>query len=657
MAHVRVQDGRVQARLLLASAAASSAASTPTSTDTTRRARAICATARPTRRACSICEARRRQPATSSCARKPRTRRAAVALARADAWVAAEDDQWFAASDNDRIDLLPEKKRYEPGATARFQVRMPFKEATVLVTLEREGVLDAFVKTVSRADPVLEVPMKGAYAPNVFVSAFLVRGRVGDVAPTALVDLGKPAFKMGLTQLRVGWSAHELAVKVTPAQPVYKVREKVTATIAVRRPDGSAPPKGSEVALARSTKACSSCCPTIRGKLLDAMMAERGEEVETSTAQMQVIGKRHFGRKALVPGGGGGRSTARELFDTLCLWRARVPLDDNGNATVEIPLNDSLTSFRIVAVASSGAQLFGTGETSIRVTQDVMVLSGCRRWCARATSSARRSRCATRASAADSLACGTMAGTALPPQNATLAPGRRASSTGTSTVSADRDERRVGRQGDRRRQGSADVAKGGAEGRARGAGAHVPGDDLPAHAAAIDRGAAARDAIPGRGGVNVQMQAKLAGELPGVRDWLLAYPYSCFEQRASGAIGLQRPRAVGNVDGSLPDYLDRDGLLKYWPIMRDGDDVLTSYVLSIASEAGYAIPDNERNRMEQALIGFVEGRIVRYSALPTADLAIRKVAASRRCRGAPSRSTRNGSRASPSSPISGRRRR
>ena len=53
-----------------------------------------------------------------------------------------------------------------------------------------------------------------------------------------------------------------------------------------------------------------------------------------------------------------------------------MPLDDDGNATVEIPLNDSLTSFRIVAVASSGAGLFGTGEASIRSTQDLMVLSG-----------------------------------------------------------------------------------------------------------------------------------------------------------------------------------------------------------------------------------------------------------------------------------------
>jgi hypothetical protein len=99
-------------------------------------------------------------------------------------------------------------------------VRTPFKEATVLVTLEREGVLDAFVTKLSRADPVIEVPIKGSYAPNVFVSAFLVRGRVGDVAPTALVDLGKPAVKMGLTGLRVGWSAHELEGDVSQPKGV-----------------------------------------------------------------------------------------------------------------------------------------------------------------------------------------------------------------------------------------------------------------------------------------------------------------------------------------------------------------------------------------------------------------------------------------------------
>ena len=299
-----------------------------------------------------------------------------ASVTRADAWVATGEDWWFAASDNDRIDLLPEKKRYEPGDTARFQVRTPFKEATVLVTVEREGVLDSFVRTIRRSDPVLEVPIKGNYAPNAFVSVFLVRGRIGGVEPTALIDLAKPAYKMGLAELRVGWSAHELSVKVTPGAAAYKVRDKAKVAIAVRRADGSSPPPGSEVALAAVDEGLLELLPNDTWKLLDAMMTRRGEEVETSTAQTQVIGKRHFGRKAIAAGGGGGRASARELFDTLLLWKARVPLDAAGNASVDIPLNDSLTSFRIVAIASSGAELFGTGDASIRSTQDLMLLSG-----------------------------------------------------------------------------------------------------------------------------------------------------------------------------------------------------------------------------------------------------------------------------------------
>ncbi len=102
------------------------------------------------------------------------------------------------------------------------------------------------------------------------------------------------------------------------------------------------------------------------------MMAGVPYEVDTSTAQMEVVGKRHYGLKALPPGGGGGRQITRELFDTLLLWKATVPLDANGDASVEVPLNDSLTSFRIVAIASVGSSLFGTGSTLIQSTQDTL---------------------------------------------------------------------------------------------------------------------------------------------------------------------------------------------------------------------------------------------------------------------------------------------
>ena len=112
---------------------------------------------------------------------------------------------------------------------------------------------------------MIEIPLKGNYAPNVFVSVLVVRGRIAGVAPTALVDLGKPAYKMGIAEIRVGWAAHELGVKVDADAPTYQVRDKAKVTIAVRRADGSAPPPGSEVALAAVDEGLLELLPNDRG--------------------------------------------------------------------------------------------------------------------------------------------------------------------------------------------------------------------------------------------------------------------------------------------------------------------------------------------------------------------------------------------------------
>ena len=155
-------------------------------------------------------------------------------VANRDIWIADKGEWWFDVSDNDRMDVLPEQKHYEPGDTARFQVRMPFREATALVTVEREGMMETFVRKLSGKMPVVEVPVKGNYAPNVFVSVLALRGRVGDVKPTALVDLGRPAYKLGIAEINVGWRAHELRVFVTPEKQVYRIRDKARVSIKVR---------------------------------------------------------------------------------------------------------------------------------------------------------------------------------------------------------------------------------------------------------------------------------------------------------------------------------------------------------------------------------------------------------------------------------------
>ena len=547
------------------------------------------------------------------------------------------EESWRGGSDQDRMDLLPAKKAYEPGQTAKFEVRMPFKRATVLVTVEREGVLESRVVTLTRKNPVIELPITAAHAPNIFVSALAIRGRIAGPAPTALVDLGKPAFRMGMAEIRVGHGAHQLKVEVSADKPAYPVRGKVKLSIQVRRMDGSAPPKGMEVALAAVDEGLLELMPNQSWKLLEAMMKRRGIEVETATAQMQVVGKRHFGKKALPAGGGGGKGASRELFDTLLLWQPRVKLDAEGRAEVEVPLNDSLTSFRIVAVAAGETGLFGTGATSIRSTQDLMLVGGLPplvreqdRYRAGFTvrnASARTVEAEVSAMLAKVAGGKPDGGRELAPIAVSLAAGE-ARDIGWDVevpVGADGLQWQVavgekgGDVGDRLKLSQKIIPA-------------VPVRTLQATLMQIDKSAdlavaLPAGAIPGRGGIRVSLRGRLADELAGVKEWMERYPYTCLEQQASQAVALADKARWTKLMAKLPVYLDGDGLAKYFPGMEQGSEVLSAYLLGLAAESGGALPEASGNRMKEGLRAFVEGRVRRYSDLPVADLTLRKLAA------------------------------
>ena len=548
-----------------------------------------------------------------------------------EVWVADKGEWWFDVKDTDRIDLLPEKKRYEPGENVKLQVRMPFRQATVLVTVEREGILDTFVKHLSGSSPVIELPVKGNYAPNVFISALCVRGRVQGVKPTALVDLGKPAYKLGIAEIRVGWQAHELKVKVQTEHDQYRIRDKVLASIAVRKADGKALPRGGEVAVAVVDEGLLELMPNGSWQLLEEMMKRRPYEVKTSTNQMHVVGKRHYGLKALPRGGGGGRQITRELFDTLVFWKGRLFLDEKGETSVEFKLPDSLTSFRIVAVASCGIGLFGSGQASIRSSQNLMLLSGL----------APVVRQGDRFSGAF-----TVRNTAARDMEIDL----------TAQIDDGKGAKRLKsvkmdlKAGEARTEGweikvsnGVDTQKWTVTARTTDGTASdaltVRQKVVPAVPVRTVQGTILqvdgktemsveqpKDALPGTGGVRVTLRPKLS-EISAVIDYMRQYPYGCLEQKVSKAVALRDEGMWKEIMLDLPSYQDHDGLLKYFPSMQLGSDVLTSYVLAVAHEARWPIPDRPRERMQQSLDSFVEGRLIRNSSLPTTDLTIRKIAA------------------------------
>ena len=616
------------------------------------------------------------------------------AQASTSLWTSGDGEQWFAQDNDDRIDVLPEQREVEPGKTARLQVRMPFHEATALVTIERDGVIDSRVMTLRGREPVIELPIPLArpvaaagkdvtsnvnsvsWAPNVMVSVLVLRGRVRDVpwtsffswgwrepaqwwrafrfegrewrAPTAMADLAKPSFRLGVAELRVGLAGHRLDVKVSPERGSYGVRETVKTLVTVTH--NGRPAANAEVAFAAVDEGLLALRANDSWNLLEAMMRRRAWGVETATAQGEIIGRRHYGRKAMSPGGDGGANPTRELFDTLLLWRGTVQLDAKGQASIDVPLNDSLTSFRLVAVADEGMDNFGTGSATVRVTQDLQIFSGLPPWVRdgdRFDAVVTLRNTTARAMTVKTTLTGQMSSVAqgeaeargfplaLPEQSMSLAAGAAAEVRwtvdvplgATRLVWAATALESGGKAADRMKFTQAVLPV-------------VPVRVWQAALAPLDGIfsmplAPPADALPAlgakSGGVQVTLQNKLGNALPGLRRYFETYPYSCLEQKTSRALALHDAPRWAALKNEVSNYLDADGLASYFvPRPEDparGSDRLTAYLITAAHEAGQSWPDAARESMLAGLAAFVEGRTTRRFYAPREDLDMRKLAA------------------------------
>jgi uncharacterized protein YfaS (alpha-2-macroglobulin family) len=589
-------------------------------------------------------------------------------------YVTRQGEIWFGGEDHDRMDVVAEQKDLAPGDTARLQVRMPFRSATALVAIEREGVMDTRVVELRGDNPTIELKVEDSWGPNVYVSVLAVRGRILDVpwysfftwgfkaprdwwtafwydgkeyiSPTAMVDLSKPAYRLGVAELRVGVKAHEVAVTVTPDKPSYQVRETATLRIQAQLPNGQ-PAAHAELTLAVVDQALLELSPNPSWALLDAMYQRRPWGVQTATAQMEIIGRRHYGRKAVPAGGGGGRSPTRELFDTLLLWQPSVVLDAKGEAVVQVPLNDTLGRFEVVAVVESGLMSFGTGRTELRTAQDLQIISGLPPLVREGDPFRAQFTLRNTTDKPMQLAVNARAtGLTLPAQAVELAAGESREILWDVTAPEPLGQGRL--QALLWEIDAKDSASGASDAM-KASQRIVPAVPLAVQQATLVQldgplgwpvGAPAK-ALAGsdgalRGGLSLSLQPALADGLPAVKQWFADYPFVCLEQKASKATGLRDAAMWQTVTEELPTYLDSDGLASYFPPRdgeaRQGSDTLTAYLLAVSHEAAnmapaYALPADALATMQRGLTAFVEGRIERKFWSPRADLTVRKLAA------------------------------
>lgn len=286
----------------------------------------------------------------------------------------ASGSEWVPWDDRTQLkmEIIADRDRYAPGDTATLFFASPFTDAEAWITVERERVLESRRLRLTSGATTLKLPITEAHAPNVFVSMIVVRGR--SATPGPLDDPGRPTMRVGYTQLRVTPEVKRLAVEVEPLAPEYRPGDTAEVRLAVRDADGRG--HRAEVTLWAVDEGVLALTGYRTPDPIDLIYPARGLGMRLASNLSTVAAQVPEGEKGKrEPGGGGGDDLTgilRSRFQTTAFFLGSVVTDENGDAVAKAKLPDNLTTFRVMAVAVTAGDRYGSGEADLLVTRPLV---------------------------------------------------------------------------------------------------------------------------------------------------------------------------------------------------------------------------------------------------------------------------------------------
>ena len=321
-------------------------------------------------------------------------------------WVSGREYVSWRRSNDDRIDLIADKGLYVPGETAEILIPSPFEgEHWAWITVERGGVLQQEVIRLENNSTVYRLPIEDRYAPNVYVSAVIVKGKDAD-NPVA-------TYKVGYTALTVEPDPQRLRIELTPS--VEQAGPGETVTFNVRATDHTGEPVAAAFSLDLVDKAVLSLLPRPSNAILHAFYGRRALGVNTASGlsislnrllieqEEQYVTEEVFAEAesgqldrevmatpaaapmaAEAPGAdmakavGGGAAPPpgvelREEFADTAYWRADLVTDQTGRGQVDVTVPDNLTTWVFRGVGATMDTQVGEATVELLVTKPLLV--------------------------------------------------------------------------------------------------------------------------------------------------------------------------------------------------------------------------------------------------------------------------------------------
>jgi uncharacterized protein YfaS (alpha-2-macroglobulin family) len=261
-----------------------------------------------------------------------------------------------------RVEIVPDRASYAPGDRARILFKAPF-DGTMLVTVERSGVLSHRYLQVKDNASSMDLPVDDSFLPNVYVSAVLFR-RLKEQSLPLLAG-------HGFTPIMVEKASNRLAVTIGAPD---KIRPNTGQTVTV-----SAGEKDVFVTLAAVDEGICQLKNYATPDPYGFFYGRKALETETFDFFRDLLPEQIRGARESSSGGGDDEAVAKRAnplgvrrFAPVALWSGIVRTGASG--AVEVPLAVPAFSgeLRLMAFAYKGDR-FGSAERAMKVADPVVL--------------------------------------------------------------------------------------------------------------------------------------------------------------------------------------------------------------------------------------------------------------------------------------------
>lgn len=165
-------------------------------------------------------------------------------------WVAGGKTPPKRDVEQESVEMIPDRKDYQPGDVAEILVQAPFYPAEAVLTLRRSGIVKTERFTMTGPSYTLKIPIEEGYLPNIYVQVDLngaaartdEQGQVDEKLPK------RPAFARGSLNLSIPPITRKLSVTATPRDTALEPGGETVVNVEVRDA-ANRPVRNSEIAV------------------------------------------------------------------------------------------------------------------------------------------------------------------------------------------------------------------------------------------------------------------------------------------------------------------------------------------------------------------------------------------------------------------------